>query len=512
LPNDRINVRLEAGAGLDGRQAAKLEDDPSIPGARDAAATPGSSALPTFCARLRTMPEMPAQVPSATAPVRPALAFIVILAGVCAALHVGKLPPAITALQQSLGIGLVQAGFLLSGVQVAGMTAGVAFGALADGLGLKRSMVLGLVILALASALGAGVRSTGWLLALRALEGLGFLLVVLPAPGLVRRLVPPARVHVMLGVWGAFMPFGTALALLIGPLWIEALGWRAWWLALAAVALAMAVWLARAVPSRAGSAPAVAPESHAGSLASPAVARESHAGSPTARATPAAPSWFARRRQTLARRGPWLVAITFAAYSSQWLAVIGFLPTIYLQAGIAGATTGVLTALAAAVNMIGNLGAGRLLHRGVRPPTLLATGFVVMGMAAIAAFAGGPGAGLPAWARYAAVLAFSMVGGLIPATLFALALRVAPSEQTISSTVGWVQQWSAFGQFAGPPLVAWVASRAGGWEWTWTVTGAVSLLGWALAGRIGRTVEGAQAEGEPGKPSEARRGRATGSR
>jgi MFS family permease len=110
------------------------------------------------------------------------------------------------------------------------------------------------------------------------------------------------------------------------------------------------------------------------------------------------------------------------------------------------------------------------------------------------------------------VLAFSMVGGLIPATLFALALRVAPSEQTISSTVGWVQQWSAFGQFAGPPLVAWVASRAGGWEWTWTVTGAVSLLGWALAGQIGRTVERARAEGEPGKPSAARRGRATGSR
>ena len=184
--------------------------------------------------------------------------------------------------------------------------------------------------------------------------------------------------------------------------------------------------------------------------------------------------------------------------------MIGFLPTIYLQAGIAGATTGVLTAVAAAVNMIGNLGAGRLLHRGVRAPTLLATGFVVMGAAAAAAFAGGPGAGLPAWGRYAAVLAFSMVGGLIPATLFSLAVRVAPSEQTISSTVGWVQQWSAFGQFAGPPLVAWVASRAGGWEWTWTVTGAVSLLGWALAGWIGRTIGDGRAAGEPGQAPAAR--------
>jgi len=74
--------------------------------------------------------------------------WLVVLAGVCAALHVGKLPPAITALQAALGLTLVQAGFLLSLVQLAGMSAGVAFGALADALGDKRSMVLGLLVLA----------------------------------------------------------------------------------------------------------------------------------------------------------------------------------------------------------------------------------------------------------------------------------------------------------------------------------------------------------------------------
>ena len=411
-------------------------------------------------------------------PARPSLAFVVILAGVCAALHIGKLPPAITALQRSLGLGLVQAGFLLSLVQLAGMSAGVAFGALADGLGARRSMLLGLLVLALTSGLGATVDGVGWLLALRALEGLGFLLVVLPVPGLLRQLAAPDRVDVMLGVWGAYMPFGTAVALLVGPLWIEAFGWRAWWSALAVVALAMAGWLLRALPST-----IAAPGRRIGSDAQGSL---NAAGAAAVTAMPSSPGWWTRLRQTLARRGPWLVAISFAAYSSQWLAVIGFLPTIYLQAGITGAATGVLTALAAAVNMIGNLGAGGLLQRGVRAPVLLATGFVVMGAAATAAFAGGPGAGLPAWGRYAAVLAFSMLGGIIPATLFSLAVRVAPSEHTLSSTVGWVQQWSAFGQFAGPPVVAWVASRAGGWQWTWTVTAAVSLLGLALSASLAR--------------------------
>lgn len=376
------------------------------------------------------------------------------MAGVCAALHVGKLPPAIPALQASLGLTLVQAGFLLSLVQLAGMSAGVAFGAVADGLGLGRSMVLGLALLGVVGTAGGAATGVAPLLALRALEGFGFLLVVLPAPGLLRRLVAPERVNLVLGIWGAYMPFGTALALLAGPAWIDALGWRSWWWLLAAASLAMAFVVARRVPALVPTA------------------------APAARAAP----WPARLRQTLAAPGPWLVALMFAAYSSQWLAVIGFLPVIYRQAGISGAATGVLTALAAAVNIVGNLGAGRLLHDGVRPTRLLGAGFAVMALAALAAFAGVDG--LPAVLRYAAVLLFSMIGGAIPTTLFSLALRAAPSEQTVSSTIGWVQQWSAFGQFLGPPAVAWVASRAHGWHWTWVVTGALSLLGLALSRRV----------------------------
>ena len=63
---------------------------------------------------------------------------------------------------------------------------------------------------------------------------------------------------------------------------------------------------------------------------------------------------------------------------------------------------------------------------------------------------------------------------------------VAPGEHTLSSTVGWVQQWSAAGQFVGPPLVAWVASAVGGWHLTWLATGACSLLGLVLTALIAR--------------------------
>src|SRR4029079_16303324 len=87
---------------------------------------------------------------------------------------------------------------------------------------------------------------------------------------------------------------------------------------------------------------------------------------------------------------------------------------------------------------------------------------------------------------YGAVLLFSGVGGLIPATLFALAVRLAPSEGTLATTIGWAQPRPALGQFAGPPLVAAVASSAGGWQWTWLATGACSVAGLVLTAGLRR--------------------------
>jgi CP family cyanate transporter-like MFS transporter len=380
---------------------------------------------------------------------------VVLLAGVCAALHVGKLSPAVTALQQALGMSLVEAGFLLSLVQLAGMAAGIAVGTLADGFGLRRSMTLGLVILAVASAAGAMVDGVLPLLLLRALESLGFLLTVLSGPGLLRRLLPIDRVQAAMGLWGSYMPVGVALALLTGTAWIDAFGWRSWWLLTGAASAVVALLLWRVVPEPAPSAAA------------------------------GVRLWATRVKRTLSNRGPWLVAATFAAYSSQWLAVIGFLPVIYEQMGVGRAEAGVLSALAAGMNAVGNVAGGFWMQRGLRPTTLVAVGFVCMAVTAALAFAAPEGSGLSVTWRYAAILMFSGAGGVIPASLFALVVRLTPAADS-STAVGWVQQWSAMGQFAGPPLVSWIASRAGGWHWTWVVTSALAMAGLALAWFIGR--------------------------
>jgi predicted MFS family arabinose efflux permease len=384
-------------------------------------------------------------------------AWCVIAAGVVAALHVGKLPPALPVLGQVLGVSLLQAGFLLSLVQLAGMALGLVTGLAVQRAGLKRSMVAGLWVLASASALGAMASGVYGLLATRVLEGLGFLWVVLPAPALVRRLVPKEKLNGMLGMWGAYMPLGASLALLAGPQLIALgspqWGWRLLWWLLAALAAVLALVLAWRVPAEPPGAVPAAGRPRNGQLIA----------------------------ATLRSRAAWLMAMAFAAYSGQWLAVVGFLPSIYAQAGVAANWAGPLTALAAAVNIIGNVAAGRLLGRGLPPLVLLGAGFLAMGGGALLAFSGVPPA-----LQYAAILGFSMVGGLIPATLFSLAIRLAPGADTVSTTVGWMQQWSALGQFAGPPLVAWVAATAGGWQWTGWVTAASSALGLVLALQLQR--------------------------
>ncbi|MFP8779344.1 CynX/NimT family MFS transporter [Hydrogenophaga sp. RWCD_12] len=383
------------------------------------------------------------------APVAP----LVVGIGVSCALHVGKLPVAIPLLQAELSLDLVQAGFLLSLVQLAGMSLGLVVGLLADRQGPRRVMLWGLCVLALGSLMGAASPDVRMLLLSRVVEGAGFLLAVLPAPGLLRmHLTSPATLSRALGWWGTYMPLGTSLALLLGVPLMAVSGWRGAWVLLSVLSLVAVVVLWFRVP-----ADRPPPTGHVAAL-------------------------WPRLLKTLRAPGPWLVALGFFLYSGQWLAVVGFLPTIYHAAGLDAGTVAVLSAMAAAINMSGNIVAGRWLARGAQPAAMLVTGYVAMALGAWVAFGA---EGHPVW-QYLAVLLFSAVGGLIPGTLFGVAVTLAPGQDTVSTTVGWMQQFSSLGQFAGPPLVAWWVTRMGSWQSTWMVTGACSVLGLFVAGWLHR--------------------------
>ena len=71
---------------------------------------------------------------------------------------------------------------------------------------------------------------------------------------------------------------------------------------------------------------------------------------------------------------------------------------------------------------------------------------------------------LPGGLRFALVLVFSLCAGVIPASIFAGLPVHARSPQHIATGNGMVLQFSNLGQFFGPLLVAWLASRFGGWQ------------------------------------------------
>jgi MFS transporter, CP family, cyanate transporter len=378
-------------------------------------------------------------------------AVLVVLAGIVAAMHVGKVAPAIPILRAQLDVSLVQAGWLLSLSQMAGMLTAVFVGMFADEFGLRRSVLWGLVLLGLLSGLAGLTTSAPQLLLMRAIEGAAILMIIVPAPALLRSLVAPDRLSTAMGFWGTFMPTGTATALLLGPVLMAHFGWTAWWETLGAIALLMALLFNMGVP-RAAVAFAVA-----GAGARPPAAN--------------------LQRLRLVWRTPqvWRVALAFACYSGQWLVIIGFLPTLLQTGGMSAGLAGTIAAIASAVNIVGNIAGGRLLQKGVPSQRVLGIAFATMAAGAFVVF--GTPSDTPLIVKLVAVLMFSGVGGMIPGSLFSLAVRAAPTEDTASTALGWTTQMSLLGQFSMPPIAAALATAHGSWGLTWVVTVSLCLIG-----------------------------------
>jgi MFS family permease len=355
--------------------------------------------------------------------------WILVLAGVVSAMQIGKVPPALSLLREDLSVGLVASAWILSMFSALGALFGSAAGALADRFGSRHVTVASLFVMALASAIGGTAHGAGLLLLSRAIEGSGFVVTVVAVPSLLAAAAAGRAQRFVPSLWGTYMPAGMALALAAAPLILSTLGWRAWWelnaALLAVLALAVA-WSNSRV-------------------------RTAH--------TRHALRFGGMLRASLQRPGALLLAGIFASYASQFLAIMGFLPTILQERGIAAKAAGGLTALAVIVNAAGNLTAGWLFTRGVAPRSLICAAMIGIAVAELVVFSPGYSSSL----QYLAVLAFSVIGGLVPASIFTAVPNVAPAEAR-STTMGIVVQASHLGQLLGPPAVAALAAAVGGWR------------------------------------------------
>jgi sugar phosphate permease len=160
-----------------------------------------------------------------------------------------------------------------------------------------------------------------------------------------------------------------------------------------------------------------------------------------------------------------------------------WLPTFVVdERGASPATASLLTAAYVAINILGNQLGGVLLRAGVPRWVVMAGGAAAMGVTA----SGLLWAAAPDAVRLTCAMAFSVLGGVIPAAVFSGSTVHAKSPQHIGTTNGMVMQASHASQFAIPILIAWVASRAGGWEASLQVMLALAVTGVAAALAVGR--------------------------
>ena len=263
------------------------------------------------------------------------------------------------------------------------------------------------------------------------------------------------------------MPSGMAAMILLSPLLLAAGGWRGLWLVngmIAAIYALVMAWFTRHL--------AAAPKA--------------------VRTGPALYGLWRDIRAVLSAPVPVLLALVFVTYTLNFIAVFGFLPTLLIdEIGVGVSAAALLTALAVAANIAGNVGGGWLRKHDVPLPLLLIAGSAVMGLCALGTYSGALTGGV----RFAMCVVFSLVGGIIPGSVLGAAPAVAPSRAQVAATTGLLVQGSNIGSLAGPPALAAVVAAGGGWHAApWLITVA-ALCGVVLAIVLARVDSGRGRDG-----------------
>jgi cyanate permease len=358
---------------------------------------------------------------------------LAILAGITAAAHVGKAPPALPLLRAELDLTIVQAGWVVSMIAAMAMASGMVAGIVADRIGHRRQMIIGLSIMAVSGAVGSMAAGADLLLATRFLEGLGFISVAVSAPSLIITSILPHHRQVVLGVWSLWVPGGMALSMLISPLILGPLGWRSLWLFWAALALLLVlVLLVKAGKEHVNVAPSEQRHSFIDSL-----------------------------RLILSRPGPSILALNFGVFAAQWGSLMVWIPSYLVERrDMDISMAAILGGFVIVANVPGNLMGSWLLHRGIERRHIIGGTHLIMGLCALGIFSDS----LPDMTRFGLALLFSHAAGYLPAAMFASVPVHAPSPQQFGATSGLLLQGSNTGNFFGPPAVAAVVAALGSWS------------------------------------------------
>ncbi len=368
------------------------------------------------------------------------------LAGCIAAFQIGKTFASLSIIIDELGLGLLQAGLVLSLFSLIAAIAGAGFGLLSDRVGHLQTATFGLLISASGSFFGAFATTIELLLVSRLIEGFGFIIAIVALPSLISKSASDRHRPLAMGLWGAFMPAGIGASMLITPMLVDWHGWRGLW---NDVGLLMLLWALilfvsfRKLDEKKGN----------------------YLGSSELIAN-------------ILRTGPLLVVAGFVCYSSLYQSLTAFLPTMLVQDyQLDLALAAHFGAIVVVGNIIGNVSAGWLIGKGYTPWKLLTVSFIAMGICASMVFAE---FSQPLGKSIFGFL-FSAFGGMFPGTAFVLAARYSIKPSHMALMAGAMLQGAGIGQTIGPLMVSSVVEYSGHWGSANLVVASMAIIGLVCA-------------------------------
>lgn len=351
--------------------------------------------------------------------------------GVLAAAQLGKMSALVPLITLELALGLTMAGVLISLLEIGGATLGFAAGLFVDRLGVRRVLLSGLGLFALAG-LGESLAATvAALIGFRLLEGAAYLCVVVAAPLLIFRTAPQGKQGVALALWSSFVPVGFALGATTSGWMADVASWR---IAILAWAVLATLMLLVSLRLRFARAAASVPQ----------------------------------RRLTIPPWRIWALTLAFGCYASFAVGLIALLPTFLVaQAGATPRQAGLVGGLAAFISVLGVLIAAGLRHRGGNVAIWIVVAIVVPPALLFAVFVDGAGV----WRVTLLMLLLNTVSGIYAGLAFALLPALARSDDEMAVANGLTLQFGATGSLLGPPMFAACVER-----WGWSGAAAAGAL------------------------------------
>jgi len=364
-----------------------------------------------------------------------AIIFACIFTGITAAIQLNKVIPAIPFLRESLNISMVEAGWVMSVFSFNTIFLGFLSGVIGDKFGNRRVIIFGLLSLLAGSFYGlfACKISLFSLLVSRVIEGLGFALIVASVPALIAGFATEKQRGLALGFWSAYMPAGIVMVFLLSPLVLKTGAWTNLWLFPIMINVLMIIVFIQSTRFMKGGSPNPGPDHQ---------------------------SAWENIKTILSRKGPWLLALTMGFFTMQNNTMWAWAPSYFSENQSFSMTAALMaSSLLPLINVFGSLVGGVLLFWKVSGWKMIMVASITMFIATL----GMIGPGMPDLLRLFCLVLYSTIGSFIPAALFALAPKFAPSPMLIASTNGMLMSGGNAGIFFGPPAVAAVVSYFGSW-------------------------------------------------